>query len=233
VPVACLLRGPAGRGLAHLSWVGALGEAELPAGAVRAVDMTAGEPDLVSGRPLHVTESLVADAARGPVPAPWDADRAVTSMYGEHYRSLVRLAAFLVGDVATAEEMVQDSFVAMHGTWRRLGDNDKALSYLRRSVVNRSRSVLRDQIVTGREAPLPSAHSHSAGQAAPGQLEPVAVVTALRSLPPRQREALVLRYYGDLSDEQVASAMAISRGAVRSHTARAIATLRAVLAVQA
>jgi ATP-dependent Clp protease ATP-binding subunit ClpA len=60
-----------------------------------------------------------------------------------HYRSLVRLAALLVRDVATAEEVVQDSFIAMHTAWRRLPDNDKALSYLRQSVVNRSRSVLR------------------------------------------------------------------------------------------
>lgn len=190
--------------------------------------MTAGDRDLLAGGPRHLTESLVADAARDLVPAPWDAERAVTALYDAHYRSLVRLAAFLVGDLATAEKVVQDSFVAMHGTWRRLRDNEKALFYLRRSVVNRSRSVLQNQIAAGRQAPLPPARMPSA----PGQLEPGAVVTALRSLPPRQREALVLRCYGDLPDEQVAFAMGISKSAVKSHTARAIAALRAVLEVQ-
>src|SRR5712691_5009042 len=109
--------------------------------------MTTGEPGDAAARPTQVTETLVADAALGSVPADWDADRAVTALYSEHYRSLVRLAALLVRDVATAEEVVQDSFIAMHTAWRRIRDNDKALSYLRQSVVNRSRSVLRHRVV--------------------------------------------------------------------------------------
>jgi RNA polymerase sigma-70 factor (sigma-E family) len=161
--------------------------------------------------------------------ADWDADRAVTALYGTHYRSLVRLAALLVRDVATAEEVVQDSFVAMHGGWRRLRDSDKALSYLRRSVVNRSRSVLRHQIVADRNAPKPLPDMPGAQPCAIVLLERSAVVAALRTLPPRQREALVLRYYGDMGEAQIASVMGISRGAVRSHTARAMSALRSVL----
>jgi RNA polymerase sigma-70 factor (sigma-E family) len=183
-------------------------------------------------RPIHVTDTLVADAVLGPVPAEWDAEQAVTAMYSTHYRSLVRLAALLVRDVATAEEVVQDSFMAMHGAWRRLRDNDKALSYLRQSVVNRSRSVLRHRVVVDRNAPKPAPDMPSAEQGALTLLERTAVVSALRSLPPRQREALVLRYYGDLSEAQIASAMGISRGAVKSHTARAIASLRAMLEME-
>jgi len=183
-------------------------------------------------RPVFVTETLVADAALGSVPAEWDAEQAVTVMYSTHYRSLVRLAALLVRDVATAEEVVQDSFLAMHGAWRRLRDNDKALSYLRQSVVNRSRSVLRHRVVVDRNAPKPAPDMPSAEQGALTLLERTAVVSALRSLPPRQREALVLRYYGDLSEAQIASAMGISRGAVKSHTARAIASLRTVLEME-
>jgi RNA polymerase sigma-70 factor (sigma-E family) len=164
--------------------------------------------------------------------AEWDAEQAVTAMYSTHYRSLVRLAALLVRDVATAEEVVQDSFVAMHTAWRRIRDNEKALSYLRQSVVNRSRSVLRHRVVVDRNAPKPAPDMPSAEQGALTLLERTAVVAALRSLPPRQREALVLRYYGDLSEAQIASAMGISRGAVKSHTARAIASLRAVLEME-
>jgi len=176
-----------------------------------------------------VTETLVANAALGAVSADWDADRAVTVLYAAHYRSLVRLAALLLRDMATAEEVVQDSFVAMHDGWRRLRDNDKALSYLRQSVVNSSRSVLRHRMVVDKNAPKPPPDMPSAEQGAITLLERSAVVTALRTLPPRQREALVLRFYGDLSEAQIAAAMGISKGAVKSHTARAMTALRSVL----
>jgi len=195
---------------------------------VHALDMP-GEPDGVVTRPIDVTETLVAGAGLATAPLEWDAERAVTAIYSEHYRSLVRLAAFLVRDSATAEEVVQDSFVAMHGAWRRLRDTDKALSYLRQSVVNRSRSVLRHRMVVDKNTPKPPPDMPSAEQGAIIQLERSAVVSALRSLPDRQREALVLRYYGDLSEAQIASMMGISRGAVKSHTARAMAALRVVL----
>jgi RNA polymerase sigma-70 factor (sigma-E family) len=191
--------------------------------------MTARQPEEGSARQTKVTETLVANAALGAVSADWDADRAVTVLYAAHYRSLVRLAALLLRDTATAEEVVQDSFVAMHGGWRRLRDNDKALSYLRQSVVNRSRSVLRHRVVVDKNAPKPPPDMPSAEQGAITLLERSAVVTALRTLPPRQREALVLRFYGDLSEAQIAAAMGISKGAVKSHTARAMTALRSVL----
>jgi RNA polymerase sigma-70 factor (sigma-E family) len=201
---------------------------------VHIVDM-AGEPDGMVTRPTDVTEALLANPAmstaptRSGVAVEWDADRAVTAIYSEHYRALVRLAAYLVRDTATAEEVVQDSFVAMHGAWRRLRDTDKALSYLRQSVVNRSRSVLRHRMVVDKNTPKPPPDMPSAEHGAIIQLERSAVVSALRGLPERQREALVLRYYGDLSEAQIASVMGISRGAVKSHTARAMAALRTVL----
>jgi DNA-directed RNA polymerase specialized sigma24 family protein len=72
-----------------------------------------------------------------------DADEALVALYTAHYRSLVRLAALLLHDTAAAEDVVQDAFVAMHSSWRRLRDTDKALAYLRQAVVNRSRSRLR------------------------------------------------------------------------------------------
>ena len=201
------------------------------AGAAAAAAYPGGR-DVVPALPIHLTEVLVAQAALDSVPAEWDAEQAVTAMYSTHYRSLVRLAALLVRDVATAEEVVQDSFIAMHGAWRRLRDNDKALSYLRQSVVNRSRSVLRHRVVVDRNAPKPAPDMPSTEQNALTLLERTQVVAALRSLPPRQREALVLRYYGGLSEAQIATTMGISRGAVKSHTARAIASLRTVLEME-
>jgi RNA polymerase sigma-70 factor (sigma-E family) len=180
---------------------------------------------------VYVTEARAARAVA--VPAGWDADDGVTALYAAHYRSLVRLAAQLVGDVGTAEEVVQDSFVAMHGSWRRLRDADKALAYLRRCVVNRSRSVLRHRVVVDRNAPKSAAEMPSAEQSALALLECSVVAAALRTLSPRQREALVLRYYADLSEAQIASMMGISKGSVKSHTARAMSALRSVLESEA
>ena len=136
-----------------------------------------------------------------------DADRGVTALYREHYRSLVRLTAFLVRDVATAEQVVQDSFVALHGAWRRLASQERALGYLRRSVVDRSRSAGQPRLAADGEFP--------------------ALIRALRTLPARQREALVLCYYGGLTEPEIASAMGISQGAVRGHLARARSALPA------
>ena len=185
----------------------------------------------ITTRPIDVTDGVTADAALGPVPARWDADRAVTVMFGEHYRALVRMAALLVGDVATAEAIVQESFVAMHGAWRRLRDSDKALPYLRQCLVNRSRSVLRHRIVIGRNRSKPKPGLPRAErQALP--LPEHAVVRALRALPLRQREALVLIYHGGLTEAQAASAMGISPGAVKSHLGRAVEALRAVLGTE-
>jgi RNA polymerase sigma-70 factor (sigma-E family) len=176
-----------------------------------------------------VADTMVADAAVRGVTAEWDADRAVTEIYGTYYHSLVRLAVLLVHDTATAEEVVQESFVAMHTAWRRLRDQQRALAYLRQSVVNRSRSELRHRVVVDRYAPRPAPDEPSAEQDAMVSLERDAVVAALRALPPRQREALVLKFYADLPEAQIAAAMGISRGAVKSHTARAMAAMRAAL----
>ena len=171
------------------------------------------------------------DAALPPIPVQWDADHALTAMYGDHYRCLVRLAWLLVQDVTTAEDVVQDSFVAMHAAWRRLRDSYRALAYLRRSVVDRSRSVRRHRALVGRSASQPGSGMPSAELSALPSLEDAALVRTLRSLPAQQREALALKYYGNLSEAQVASAMGVSQGAVKHHMARAVAALRVVVEV--
>jgi len=149
-----------------------------------------------------------------------DADSAVAALYRLHYRFLVGLAALLVLDFASAETVVQDSFVAMHSAWRRLEDGDRAMSYLLQAVVSRSRSVLRHHMTADQNRP---------GASAAAGFGRSSLVTALRGLAPRQREALVLLYYADLPQAQTASAMGISQGAVRSHAARAMSSLRAEL----
>lgn len=162
-------------------------------------------------------------------PARWDADDAVTMLYAEHYRGLVRLSTLLLRDPGAAEEVVQDAFVAMHSAWKRLKDEDKALAYLRQTVVNRSRSVLRRRVVADRHAPQPDPDVASAEENALRRVEGERVMAALRQLPARQREALVLRYYGDLSEAEVAAAMKVSTGSVKTHTFRGMAALRSLL----
>ena len=143
-------------------------------------------------------------------PAELDADHAVAALYQLHYPALVRLTALLVPDLATAEEIVQDAFAAVHSRWHMLSGTDAALAYLRRSVVRRSRS-----------APPQAA----AGTGEPGS----AVVSALRALPARQREVMVLRYFADLPEAEIASATGMSMAGVRSHAARAMSSLQAGL----
>ena len=181
------------------------------------------------------TPVLAGDVTPGPslaVPterSEWSADLAVIELYSMHYTSLVRLAAMLVRDTPTAEEVVQDAFVAMHDGWERLRDAEKALAYMRQAVVNRSRSVLRHRMVVEKNLQKPPPDMPSAEHGALTLLERSAVVAALRGLPERQREAIVLRYYADLSEAEIAAAMRISRGAVKSHTSRGMAALRTAL----
>ena len=169
------------------------------------------------------------DAEEPRSPAVWDAADVVTEIYLGHYNQLVRLAVLLVHDVQTAEEVVQDAFEAMHLAWRRLRDSEKALQYLRQTVVNRSRSVLRHRKVVDMHAPKAAPDEPSAEHAALALLERSAVAAALRSLPERQREAIALRYYADFSEADIAKAMGISKGAVKSHTARAMSSLKTIL----
>jgi RNA polymerase sigma-70 factor (sigma-E family) len=165
-----------------------------------------------------------------PDPPSWsDADGALTTLYTTHYASLVRLAAFLLRDPGQAEEVVQDAFVAMHGSWRRLRDPEKAEQYLRQAVVNRSRSGLRRRKVEAKHAPKAVPDAPSAEYGAFGRLDRGAVIEALRQLPQRQREVLVLRYYGDLSEAQIAQTLGISAGAVKSHASRGMSALRTTL----
>ena len=166
----------------------------------------------------------------------WDADEAVTQMYAAHYASLVRLAALLVRNSGEAEEIVQDAFVAMHDKWRRLRDPDKGMAYLHRSVVNKARSVQRHHTVADkhlhREAEVVRRLEPSAEDRALDTETRDGVMAALEKLPQRQREVLVLRYYTDLTEHDIAAALGISRGAVKSHASRGLSSLRAKLEEQ-
>jgi RNA polymerase sigma-70 factor (sigma-E family) len=173
-----------------------------------------------------------------PVPLGETADAAVERLYVAHYRPLVRLAVLLVRDLGTAEEVVQDAFVALHGAWPRLRDPGAEAAYLRQSVVNRARSVLRHRGVRERHLQslrptLDPAYDEEAGPAADERLlldeRRRQVLAALQALPDRQREVVVLRYWADLDEAAIAAALGISRGSVKSHAHRAVRRLHDLL----
>lgn len=173
-------------------------------------------------RPAVVYEETVA-------PESWNAEEALTAVYSAHYSSLVRLGALLLRDSGAAEEIVQDAFVAMHGRWNRLRDPDKALAYLRTTVVNRCRSRQRHLMVVDKHMPKSLPNEPSAEQAVMATATTDTVIAAMRTLPEKQRTVMVLRYYGELSEAEIAETMGISRGAVKSHASRATKSLRLVL----
>ncbi|MFI7129174.1 SigE family RNA polymerase sigma factor [Nonomuraea sp. NPDC050153] len=149
----------------------------------------------------------------------------VASIFAEHHVGLVRLALIMVGDQSTAEDVVQEAFARTHAGRGRLRDADKALAYVRSAVLNGCRSVLRRRATVFRRAVPYEPPVWSAESAALLGEERRGVLLALRELPRRQREALTLRYYFDLSDQEIADTMRVGASTVRSTIARGLAAL--------
>jgi len=151
----------------------------------------------------------------------------VTELFTEHHLGLVRLALLMVGDLATAEDVVQDAFEQLHRRWRSLRAPSSALDYARAAVLNGCRSVLRRRLVARRyEGRIAGPAPYDAAAALEQRTE---LIGAFRSLPRRQREVLALRYYLDLSVADTAAMLRISEGAVRSTASRGLAALARVL----
>ena len=164
-----------------------------------------------------------------------DARQQVTALFQAHALGLVRLAKVMLGDQPVAEDVVQDAFIGIYRRWPSLKDKDKALGYLRASVLNGCRTAHRnrtrrdrilllgpdeDGIVSAEESALVGEANRE-------------VLAALRALPARQREAVVLRHYLGFTEEQAAQAMNITRGTVKSATSRGLSTLARILQEEA
>jgi RNA polymerase sigma-70 factor (sigma-E family) len=150
----------------------------------------------------------------------------LTETYQAHYRSLLGLAAMLLDDNASCEDVVQEAFIRVHAARRRVRDPEKTLAYLRQTVVNLSRSTLRRRIMGLRLLPKPMPDMASAEEGAYDALERDQLRRALRGLQRRQREVLVLRYLADMTEAQVADSLGISIGSVKAYGSRGIAALR-------
>ena len=162
-----------------------------------------------------------------------DAAKAVTEVYEAHALGLIRLAVVMLGDRPAAEDVVQEAFCGLYRRWHSLSDTANALAYVRSSVINGCRTALRRRV---RQLTLAGfAEADQAGESDSAESEALVgeehrqVLLAMRRLPARQREALVLRYYLDLDEGEIASSMRVSRGTVKSTTSRALAALGRIL----
>lgn len=155
-----------------------------------------------------------------------DAPLRLEDLYRQQQMRMVRLAILLVDDPATAEDVVQEAFTGLYRNWAQLRDAKAAVGYLRTAVVNGSRSVLRRRKTAREYQPPHQPDARSAESLAMLSTEHQAIVTALGHLPRRQREVLVLRYYGNMSEGEIAEATGVSKGTVKSTASRALEALQ-------
>jgi len=162
------------------------------------------------------------------------ATEGISLLYETQWARLVRLVWFLLRDQQAAEDVAQDAYIATYRNWDRLRDEEAAVAYLRRCAVNGARSVLRHLIVVRRETEAEASRADAAGrltspssdEAALNRLDGDQLMAALATLPNRQREVIVLRYYSDMSEAQIAEALDISAGSVKTHAYRGLRALR-------
>jgi RNA polymerase sigma-70 factor (sigma-E family) len=173
------------------------------------------------------------DASRRHREPPQDDGAAeVTALYGAHAVSMIRIALIMLGDRAAAEDVVQDAFFALYRRWGKLSDPANAVTYVRSAVLNGCRDALKRQARRERRDRAATRSWQDASSAEALALigeDHRRLLVAVRRLPERQREALVCRYYLDMSEEETARAMGISRGTVKSATSRAVAAIGRIL----
>lgn len=185
---------------------------------------------------VQVSEELDSRLSQPSAPRPSsaaadDRDAAMTALFLAHHRRLVGLARLLVDDQQTAEDVVQDAFGQLYRRWMWLRDKDAAPAYLQVAVTNGARSTLRRRGVRRREEHISLPDAPSAEQTALGGEDRRELRAFIAALPPRQRQVLILRYYLDLSEAEIAARLDISKGSVKQHATRALAALSARLEV--
>jgi RNA polymerase sigma-70 factor (sigma-E family) len=157
------------------------------------------------------------------------AEEVLSGVFRERYSSLVGLARLLLDDRSQAEEVVQEAFARTLEAWERLRNVDDPYPYVRRTVVNLARSGLRRRVVARRSIPERAVHVPGTESDAIASESRREIVHALRSLPRRQRECVVLRYFEESSTEETADVLGISEGSVKTHLHRALQALETML----
>ena len=152
----------------------------------------------------------------------------MTALYDAHAVSMIRIALIMLGDRAAAEDVVRTPSSASTGAGPSSSDPANALTYVRSAVLNGCRDTLRRQARRDRRDRAAARSWQDVGSAEALALigeDHRRILAAVRRLPDRQREALVCRYYLEMSEEETARAMDISRGTVKSTTSRAVAAI--------
>ena len=152
-----------------------------------------------------------------------DRDQRIGALFDLHYPGLCRLAYLIVGDMREAEEIVMDAFVRTFSSWHRIRNLDRSEAYLRRAVVNLSRTRTRRR--RGEERSQIAAFQPPSFGRRDDVEGDIVVWEAVRQLPYGQRAAVVLRYYEDLPEAQIARLLRCSVGTVKSQLAKARARL--------
>jgi RNA polymerase sigma-70 factor (sigma-E family) len=152
-------------------------------------------------------------------------DDGIAELFRREHVRLVAYARLHVDDLQTAEDVVQDAFAGVYRHWAGLPDEHAALRYLRAAVLNGSRSQLRRRRTVRAWRPPRPSDAPSPEVIAVHRDDCRRLLAELTRLPPRQREVLVLRYFFDLSEAQIADELTISRGSVKRHASRALAAL--------
>jgi RNA polymerase sigma-70 factor (sigma-E family) len=153
-----------------------------------------------------------------PMPTPTDGAASFADLYAARFAEMVRLAFLLTGSAETARDLVQDSFLRLHGAWSRVTDPP---AYLRRTVVNACHSHHRRLF---RQRRFAEAARHEVVDLGAEELS-----DALAALSHRQRAAIVLRFWNDCTDAEIAAALGCRPGTVGSLLHRGLAELRKVI----
>jgi RNA polymerase sigma factor (sigma-70 family) len=161
-----------------------------------------------------------------------DAAAAVSALYDAHAVTMIRIALVMLSDRAAAEDVVQDAFFGLYRHWGKLSDRANAVTYVRSAVLNGCRDALKRQARRDRRDRASALSWQAVGSAETLALigeDNRLILAAVRRLPGRQRETLLCRFYLEMSEEETARAMGVSRGTVKSATSRAIAALGRML----
>lgn len=153
-----------------------------------------------------------------------DRDESFTDYFVSRSNAMRSTAYLLCGDWHRAEDLVQTAFVKLYRVWHRLGARERLDAYTRQILVRTFLDEARRGFFRREQ---PTAEHHELGMTDPGSVEDrMVLLRALLDVPPRQRAALVLRFWEDLSVEDTAKALNCSTGTVKSQTSRGLGTLR-------
>jgi RNA polymerase sigma-70 factor (sigma-E family) len=161
-----------------------------------------------------------------------DRQTGIRALYTERHAEMVRFATFLTGDAHAAEDLTQEAFVKVYDAWERIDDPERAVAYLRATIVNLTRGRHRRQVVADRNQQPHLSIVASAEDDAMGRVDRDTVLAAVAALPHRQRACVVMKHWLRMTEGEIATTLELSIGSVRTHTKRGVDALQRTLGEQ-